>query len=251
MSANEQRIEEVIVVEAIERNGDVIIEIIDLELFIREKKPIPHGHKYKIRIDKQYYVVDVPQMTGEQVLGLAGKTSATYLLSEKVHGQMRPVPPSEVVDFTSRGVERFATVPKEVQEGEGPVRANFEVLEEDAEYLNGKNYTWEAIEQANCKRIVIREFNPPQGLVPEKVDMFVILPLGYPDTQIDMVYFYPPLSRADGKPIRALATSAFEGKNWQRWSRHRTSNSLWRQGVDNVGTHLMLVNDFLRAELAK
>ncbi|KGS38277.1 prokaryotic E2 E family protein [Burkholderia pseudomallei MSHR5492] len=250
MSANEQRIEETIIVGAVGRDGEEIVEIIDVEIFVREKKPIPHGHKYKIRIDKDYYVVNVPHMTGEQILGLAGKTSAGYLLSEKVHGQMRPVEPGETVDFTAHGVERFATIPKEVQEGEGPVRADFTVMEEDAEFLNGKGYTWEAV-ASDAKRIVVRGFEPPQGFMPTKVDMFVILPQGYPDTQIDMVYFYPPLTRNDGKPIRSLVTNEFEGKTWQGWSRHRTANSPWRQGIDNVGTHMMLVDNFLRAELSK
>ncbi|MBB5442063.1 MULTISPECIES: multiubiquitin domain-containing protein [unclassified Paraburkholderia] len=251
MSANEQRIEETIIVGATGPDGEAIIEIIDVEVFVREKQPVPHGHKYRIRIDKQYYVVDVPHMTGEQILGLAGKTSVGYLLSEKIHGQMRPVAPNETVDFTTRGVERFATIPKEVQEGEGPVRADFTVLGEDAEFLNGKGYTWEAITQSEVKRIVVRGFEPPHGFTPTKVDMFVILPHGYPDTQIDMVYFYPALARNDGKSIRSLVTNDFEGKSWQGWSRHRTANSSWRQGIDNVGTHLMLVDDFLRAELSK
>ncbi|MEN2468961.1 multiubiquitin domain-containing protein [Burkholderia sp. GS2Y] len=250
MSANEQRIEETIIVGAVGRDGEKIVEIIDVEIFVREKKPIPQGHKYKIRIDKDYYVVDVPHMTGEQILALAGKSSAGYLLSEKVHGQMRPVAPGQTVDFTAHGVERFATIPKEVQEGEGPVRADFTVMEEDAEFLNSKGYTWEAV-ASDVKRIVVRGFEPPLGFTPTKVDMFVILPQGYPDTQIDMVYFYPPLTRNDGKPIRFLVTNEFEGKTWQGWSRHRTANSPWRQGVDNVGTHLMLVDDFLRAELSK
>ena len=246
-----ERIEETIIVGAVGRHGEEIVEVIDVEIFVREKKPIPHGHKYKIRIDKDYYVVDIPRMTGEQILGLAGKSSAGYLLSEKVHGQMRPVAPGEIVDFTAPGVERFATIPKEVREGEGPVRADFTVMEEDAEFLNGKGYAWEALTQLGVKRIVIRGFAPPQGFTPAQVDMFVILPPGYPDTQIDMVYFYPPLARSDAKQIRALVTDNFEGKTWQGWSRHRTDNAPWRQGVDNVGTHLMLVDDFLRAELSK
>ncbi|MDO3523969.1 multiubiquitin domain-containing protein [Ralstonia pseudosolanacearum] len=252
MSANEQRIEETIIVGAASHDGE---EIIDVEIFVREKKPIPHGHKYKIRIDKDYYIVDVSHMTGEQILGLAGKSSAGYLLSEKVHGQMRPVAPGETVDFTAHGVERFATIPKEVREGEGPVRADFAVMAEDAEFLNGKAYTWEAVAQHehehDTKRIVVRGFEPPPGFSPAKVDMFVILPQGYPDTQIDMVYFYPALARNDGKQIPSLVTNAFEDKTWQGWSRHRTENSPWRQGIDNVGTHLMLVDDFLRAELLK
>lgn len=179
MSAEEQRIEETIIVEAVGRDSVEAIEIIDVEIFVREKKPVPHGHKYKIRIDKDYYTVDVPRMTGAKILGLAGKTSAGYLLSEKVGGQMRPVAPDQIVDFAAHGVERFATVPKEVREGEGPVRTDFTVLDEDAEYLNSKGYVWEAVGQSDAKRIVVRGFQPPQGFTPATVDMFVILPQGY------------------------------------------------------------------------
>lgn len=42
------------------------------------------------------------------VLGLAGRTSAGYLLS--VGGQMPPVAPDQTVYFTAHGVEGFATV---------------------------------------------------------------------------------------------------------------------------------------------
>ncbi|MFM0011512.1 multiubiquitin domain-containing protein [Paraburkholderia sediminicola] len=251
MSANEQRSEEVVIVEGAGRAGEEILEIIDIEIFVREKKPVPHGHRYRIRIDKVHYVVDVSHMTGEQILGLAGKSSAGWLLSEKVGGQMRPVAPNQTVDFAAHGVERFATIPKEVQEGEGPVRADFAVLDDDREYLDSKGYSWEAIDEPEVKRIVVRGFQSPSGFTPTTVDMFVILPAGYPDTQIDMVYFHPPLARTDGRQIKALVTNLFEGKTWQGWSRHRTANSLWRQGIDNIGTHLMLVDDFLRAELSK
>jgi hypothetical protein len=251
MSANEQRIEEIVVGEAVGSDGGEILEIIDIEIFVREKKPVPHGQKYKIRIDKVHYTVDVSHMTGEQILVIASKSSTGWLLSEKVGGQMRPVAPNQTVDFVAHGVERFATIPKEVQEGEVTLHVDFPVLDEDKEYLDGKGYMWEAVAQAEAKRIVVRGLQPPPGFTQTTVDMFVVLPAGYPDTQIDMAYFYPPLSRADGKQIRALITNPFEGKTWQGWSRHRTANSPWRQGVDNVGTHLMLVDDFLRAELLK
>lgn len=248
MSHYEQSGKEINSVEATSHGSE---EIVDVEQFARDKKPIPPSTKYQIRIDKERYVVEVSGMTGEEILKLAGKSSAGYLLSVKVKGQMLPVGPNETVDFTAPGVERFATVPKEVQEGEGPVRADFTMLEEDIEYLNSKEYTWEAVAQADVKRVVLRGFEPPQGFTPAKVDAFVILPHGYPDAQIDMVYFHPPLARVDGVGIRSLITNDFEGKTWQGWSRHRTANSTWRQGIDNLATHMMLVDDFLTAELSK
>ena len=81
--------------------------------------------------------------------------------------------------------------------------------------------------------------------------MFIYIQPGYPDTQIDMAYFFPELSRADGKAIGAVTPTAFEGKNWQQWSRHRTATSAWRIGEDNLSTHMILVADWLNQELLK
>ena len=53
----------------------------------------------------------------------------------------------------------------------GPLRADFTVMEEDAEFLNGKGYAWEAVAQPDAKRIVIRGFAPPPGFTPTQVDI--------------------------------------------------------------------------------
>ena len=66
-----------------------------------------------------------------------------------------------------------------------------------------------------------------------------------------MAYFYPGLSRADGKAIGALSPLEFDGKSWQQWSRHRTAASVWRMGEDNLSTHMTLVADWLNQELLK
>jgi hypothetical protein len=36
----------------------------------------------------------------------------------------------------------------------------------------------------------------------------------------------------------------FEGKNWQRWSRHYPANE-WRPGIDGIHTYLKKVNNAL------
>src|SRR5438128_2125628 len=68
------------------------------------------------------------------------------------------------------------------------------------------------------------------------VSVALLIPPGYPDTQIDMVYFFPGLT--NGRPINAVSAHALDGKTWQRWSRHRTAQNPWRPGLDGVGTHL-------------
>jgi hypothetical protein len=74
----------------------------------------------------------------------------------------------------------------------------------------------------------------------------------YPDAQIDMAFFSPSLQRKDGKPINATShIQLIGGKNWQRWSRHRTAENKWRPGIDNISTHLTQVKHWLEREIPK
>lgn len=48
-------------------------EVVNLEAHAKAKLEVPRGKKYQIKVDKQQYVVDVSEMTGRQILELAGK----------------------------------------------------------------------------------------------------------------------------------------------------------------------------------
>ena len=75
-------------------------------------------HTFKIRIDKQNYDVNVPSMTGSQLLALAGKPTSKYKLIQRLQGgQAKPVGGDESVCFTDPGVERFMTLPLDQTEG--------------------------------------------------------------------------------------------------------------------------------------
>lgn len=226
--------------------------IIDVETYVKEGKPIPPGRKYRIKIDKTHYEVEATVLTGAAILALAGKTPSQHLLRQKVQGQMLPVLPAQEVNLQTAGIERFVTVPNEVTEGEASPRRQFPLQEEDIDFLDTFGLPWEAtFDGQGDKRIVIRGFTVPDGYNHKQVDVFVIIPSGYPDTQIDMAYFYPHLSRNDGRGIRNLLSNAFDGLSWQGWSRHRTQNSTWRIGIDNLATHMELVSNFLEEELKK
>jgi hypothetical protein len=101
---------------------DIIIveEIIDIEEYAKKKKKPPHAKGYRIRIDKEYKEVHVPEMTGRQILALVGKTPETYLLSQKIHGgQVIPIDADQKVDFRHPGIERFQTLALDPTEGGG------------------------------------------------------------------------------------------------------------------------------------
>lgn len=225
---------------------------IDVEAYAKSKKPVPPGKKYRIRIDKPSFVVDVDHMTGLQILALAGKTPDKFILQQKIGAQVTRVEPAETVSFLHPGVERFMTIPKEVTEGEGPLpRRHFDLMPDDEAYLASLNRPWEAVLEAGVRRVVLKNWPLPEGYGLDQVDINVRLEVGYPDAQIDMAYFSPHLQRADKKAIGALSSDNFDGKDWQRWSRHRTAGSAWRIGEDNLSTHMALVNNWLCEELRK
>lgn len=95
-----------------------IEEIIDLEEWSKAGKEPKKAKQYRIRIDKQYYTVDVHEMTGRQILALAGKTPEKYMLSQKLRGGVvEPVAPDQVVVFHHHKVERFQTIARDCTEG--------------------------------------------------------------------------------------------------------------------------------------
>lgn len=228
-------------------------EIIDIEAYTKEGKFVPLDHDYKIRVDKAHYTVQTSTMKGRDILILAGKTPPErYILQQKIKDQIVRIGLDEVVDFTAPGIERFMTIPNEVTEGEAStMRCQFEPMKEDLAFLQSLGLSWEGLLDGGVKRILIHGFPIPNGYNVEKASVFIVLQPGYPDTQIDMAYFSPSLSRADGRAIRQLTETPFDGRNWQQWSRHRTPLSAWRIGEDNLSTHIGLVADWLNQELLK
>lgn len=228
-------------------------EVVDIESHGKAGKPVPAGKKYQIKVDKQHFTVDVSEMTGRQILELAGKVPAErFILQLKNGSNVTKVELDQPVSFLAPGIERFMTIPNEVTEGEGPQgRRHFALMPEDEAYLAALGLQWEAVADCNVNRVVIHGWPAPPGYNISAVSVNVQLPAGYPDTQIDMAYFHPQLARLDGRQIGALSNESFDGKDWQRWSRHRTGASAWRMGVDGLGTHMALVDDWLAAELRK
>jgi hypothetical protein len=127
------------------------------------------------------------------------------------------------------------------------MRRQFDLPEEDTEYLNSSGFPWETIAKAG-NWLIVHDFPVPSGYNIPKVSVALKIDTGYPVSQIDMAYFFPHLNRKDGKIIGALAMMKFDDKQWQRWSRHRTSANPWRVGVDDICTHLAFVTHWLERE---
>lgn len=234
-------------------------KFIDIEEYVKEGKEIPHAELYRIRIDNKKYDVTVYEMVARDILKLAEKNPPErFSLYQKLKGgETRKIELGDIVDFRAPGVERFMTLPLDQTEGAEPaqerqeLRRQFELPEEDVNFLDGLRLTWETVNEGAVQRVVIYGHKLPAGYTRTHADLNVRIERTYPDTQIDMIYFFPALSIADGKEIKAITSDKFDGKDWQRWSRHRTPQNPWRPGIDNLETHMILVGEWLKQELGK
>lgn len=130
-------------------------------------------------------------------------------------------------------------------------RRYFRLPSDDETFLEGSGSRWETVVVGGVQRLVIYSYHVPTGYTATTVDLNLRIESGYPDTQIDMVYVHPPLVKASGGAIGALSSDQFDGKTWQRWSRHRTAANPWRPGVDNVETHLAAVQHWFMREIGR
>jgi hypothetical protein len=129
------------------------------------------------------------------------------------------------------------------------LRKDFCLPEEDIEYLNSRGFRWETISEGYWRWVLIHDFPICEGYQVTSATAALQIPDSYPMSQIDMVYFYPPLVRKDGKPIPATeALQDIQQLRYQRWSRHRTPQNPWRCGLDNISTHVTLIEEWLPRE---
>lgn len=128
------------------------------------------------------------------------------------------------------------------------MRKQFELLPDDKRFLDEYGCPWEAI-QDGSPWVILHSFPTHDGYNHQAVSIAIRLDSGYPDVQLDMVYVYPFLGRKDGRLIKATdARQQIDGKEWQRWSRHRTPTHPWLPGVDSLETHITCIEEWFQRE---
>ncbi len=96
--------------------------------------------------------------------------------------------------------------------------------------------------------LLIHNFPLPAGFTATSTSAAIQIPPSYPSAALDMIYFFPPVVRKDGRTIsRTEATHLIDGNQWQRWSRHYTQANPWKSGEYNVVTHLNLAGTWVEA----
>jgi len=117
----------------------------------------------------------------------------------------------------------------------------------DRDYLLEKEYVFEEKIDANQNGLIIRDWILPTGKYNlETSDLLILLPNGYPEVRPDMWYFNPAILLAPSNKLakQTQVNINFEGKVWQRWSRHYPANE-WRSGIDGIHTYLKKVQTAL------
>ncbi|HWZ45245.1 MAG TPA: multiubiquitin domain-containing protein [Candidatus Saccharimonadales bacterium] len=232
--------------------SQVQVEEVEIEVFAKRGEKPPPAKRFIIRVDKEKFVVKTETITGVQILALAGKTPEKFKLYELKRGhQPILIEPNTVVDLREEGVERFTTMAKDTTEGAiatNSCQYDFKLPLADEDYLCGLGLPWETVRNDGTMWLLVHRWKLPPGYNVEFASVGLLIPPGYADSQIDMVYFQPQLNRADGRVIGALSTQMIAGNMWQRWSRHRTQQNPWRPGIDDIAAHLSLVDEWLRRE---
>lgn len=170
----------------------------------------------------------------------------------KVAGQPKQaVELNTIIDLTTEGIEKLRLTPKAVNNGEAALsaRRDFALLDADEDYLDAVFPRWETIVDAGRRWLVIEEYRVPGGYTAEITTLALEIPESYPGAQIDMFYVHPPLVLQTGREIdRTQVRAVIQGTEFHGWSRHRGLGSEWKIGVDNVITHMALVESAIQKE---
>lgn len=86
--------------------------------------------------------------------------------------------------------------------------------------------------------LFIRNFFLPDGYVPERTELLVKLPPGFPDAAPDMFWVYPHVRTTHDVVPQGTSVESLLGKDWQRFSWHLTPGA-WRPGISTL-------RDFMR-----
>lgn len=132
---------------------------------------------------------------------------------------------------------------------EQTLRREFDLPEEDVEHLDARDLLWETVYDGKAQWLLLHEFPIPVGYNVKTATAAIRISANYPSAQLDMVYFRPALTLQGKRSIGALNMTHIAGEEFQRWSRHRTGANPWRPGVDNLHTHLALVEEWLLREV--
>lgn len=156
-------------------------------------------------------------------------------------------------DLRARGVERFVTMEFTQTDGESaaqeapPARRAFDLPEKDEAFLNSLGLIWETVQEGDVRWLLIHIYPISAGYNICNAKLAIKINGGYPPAKLDMAYFLLGLSKTSGTNIPNLSQLAFDGDQFQQWSRHYE----WREGIDTLATHYLRIEHWLLDELKR
>ncbi|WP_052689163.1 E2/UBC family protein [Williamsia herbipolensis] len=121
----------------------------------------------------------------------------------------------------------------------------------DARFLNDSGISYRTFDDGSgMLSVELLDLPLPQGLSSESANVLFRLSANYPDAQPDMWWLIPHLTTATGGVIAATEIQeTFDGRVWQRWSRHLDAGA-WRPGVDSLESYVRLLRNELSTAAA-
>lgn len=113
--------------------------------------------------------------------------------------------------------------------------------ESDQAFLDESGVEYDIRLEGGMVCVVMKNWSLPPGYSPERSDLLLRLPAGFPDVPPDMFWFDPAVSYSQGGvPPASESREAHLGRTWQRFSRHLASGA-WHPGRDSLRSYLSLI----------
>jgi hypothetical protein len=195
-----------------------------------------HEHPIHIFINKKKYEIDDPVQTGASLKNLAGIPLNDVLFLQRP-GEDEVIP--NHAKITLKNGEHFHSQPP-ADYGLGVALLEEAGIPLDRATLHNEAGGWVFV--------VISNYELPAGFVPNRVDLLVKLPPGFPDSAPDMFWVHPEVRAPNGAIPKATSPERLLGKNWQRFSWHLAAGA-WKPGVSELRDFLRCIySRFLRLD---
>lgn len=226
--------------------------VVDLDRAGTETFYIKAG-QWKLNVQGVTITSNTPEISVRDAMTRAGfDANAAWIIVLKTAAERKQVAIDGIIDLRLPGIEKLRLTPREINNGEAPVRMRreFALLPSDEVGLAVRELEWSTIIENGRRWLLLHDMSLPAGFLSTESTIAMEIPSSYPMAEIDMFYCYPAIVRQDRREIpQTEVTQMIIGCPFQRWSRHRGSIAPWLPGKDSVLTHLALVDASLTREI--
>ncbi len=188
-------------------------------------------HAIHIFINKKKFELEHAVQTGESLKRLAGIPSMDVLFLQRP-GEDEVI--QNEATITLKNGQHFHSQPP-ADYGLAPSVLADAGLTPERATLHSQGGGWEFL--------IISDYQLPAGFEPNRVELLLKLPPGFPDAAPDMFWVYPAVRTVNGSAPRATTDERLLGKSWQRFSWHLPAGA-WKPGLSDL-------RDFLRCVLSR